>query len=59
MDRIKNEANPDPEALNELLFTDDQILINEDEKAIQEHMSNLNDELKHTRKSALKVRLKQ
>ena len=42
MDRIKKEpANLDPESLNELPFADDQSLTNEDEKAIQEHMSNL------------------
>ena len=35
MDKFKKEANPAPEALNELLFSDDQGLINEDEKAIQ------------------------
>ena len=35
MDKFKKEANPAPEALNELLFSDDQSLINEDEKATQ------------------------
>ena len=35
MDKFKKEANPALEALNELLFSDDQSLINEDEKAIQ------------------------
>ena len=35
MDKFKKEANPDLEALNEWLFSDDQSLSNEDEKAIQ------------------------
>ena len=35
MDKFKKETNPAPEALNELLFSDDQSLINEDEKATQ------------------------
>ena len=32
---VQKEANPAPETLNELLFSDDQSLINEDEKTIQ------------------------
>ena len=35
MNKFKKEANPAPEALNELLFSDDQSLANEDEKATQ------------------------
>ena len=35
MDKFKKEANPAPEALNKLLFSDDQSLINADEKATQ------------------------
>ena len=33
--QVQKEANPDLEALNEWLFSDDQSLSNEDEKAIQ------------------------
>ena len=37
MDNITKEANPEPEALNEMLFADDQSLANEDEKKLQKH----------------------
>ena len=42
MDMIAKEANPDPEALNELLFADDQSIFHEDEGQLQEHTPNLN-----------------
>ena len=42
MDIITKEANPDPDTLNELLFADDQSLINEDKTEQQEHTTNLN-----------------
>lgn len=35
-------ANPDADALNELLFADDKSLQNEGEKVTEEHTSNLN-----------------
>ena len=41
MDQIK-EANPDPEALNEL-FADDQAMINSDKTKLQEHTEHLNE----------------
>ena len=60
MEKFKKEANPAPEALNDLLFSDDQSLINEDEKATLAWTREQSERaLKHmTEKSAL-VRLKQ
>ena len=42
MDRIPKDANLEPEALNELLFADDQSLAHESEERLQEHTSSLN-----------------
>ena len=42
MDQITKEANPDLEALNELLFADDQSLMNQNKAALQEHTDQLN-----------------
>lgn len=42
MDQITKEANPDPEALNELLFAGDQAMINNDKVQLQEHTEQLN-----------------
>ena len=42
MDRITNEANSEPETLNELLFADDQSLAHESEECLQEHTFSLN-----------------
>ena len=42
MDRITKEANPDPEALNELLFADDQAMLNGDKDLLQHHTNQLN-----------------
>ena len=42
MDRITKEANLEPEALNELLFADDQSLAHESEERLQENTSILN-----------------
>ena len=42
MDMIAKEANPDPEAMNELLFADDQSTFHEDEGQLQAHTSKLN-----------------
>ena len=42
MDKITKEANPEPEALNEMLFADDQSIANEDEKKLQKHTNSLN-----------------
>ena len=42
MDRITTEANLEPEALNKLLFADDQSLAHESEECLQEHTSSLN-----------------
>ena len=42
MDRITKEASLEPEALNELLFADDQSLAHESEERLQEHTSSLN-----------------
>ena len=42
MDQITKEANPDPEALNELLFADDQAMMNNDKAQLQEHTDQLN-----------------
>ncbi|KAI8516720.1 hypothetical protein Bbelb_053010 [Branchiostoma belcheri] len=42
MDRITQEANPDPVSLNELLFADDQGLLNESKAQLQHHTDNLN-----------------
>ena len=43
MDQITKEANPDPEALNELMFADDQAMINSDKTKLQEHTEHLNE----------------
>ena len=43
MDRITKEANPDPEALNELMFADDQAMMNNDKTQLQEHTDQLNE----------------
>ena len=42
MDRITKEANLEWEALNELLFADDQSLAHESEERLKEHTSSLN-----------------
>ena len=42
MDQITKEANPDPEALNELMFADDQAMMYNDEKQLQDHTDRLN-----------------
>ena len=42
MDRITKEANLEPEALNELLFADDQSLAHESEERVQKHTTSLN-----------------
>ncbi|KAI8519496.1 hypothetical protein Bbelb_027530 [Branchiostoma belcheri] len=42
MDKITKQANPKPEALNELLFADDQNLISEKTDRLQEHTTTLN-----------------
>ena len=43
MDQITKEANPDPEALNELMFANDQAMINSDKTKLQEHTEHLNE----------------
>ena len=43
MDQITKEANPDPEALNELMFADDQAMVNNDKTQLQEHTDQLNE----------------
>ena len=43
MDQITQEANPDPEALNELMFADDQAMVNNDKIQLQEHTDQLNE----------------
>ena len=43
MDQITKEANPDPEALNELMFADDQAMVNSDKTKLQEHTEHLNE----------------
>ncbi|XP_076438844.1 uncharacterized protein LOC143277815 [Babylonia areolata] len=42
MDQITKEANPNPEALNELMFADDQAMMNNDKTQLQEHTDQLN-----------------
>ena len=42
MDRITKEANPEPGALNELLFADDQVILNENSIALQQHTEAFN-----------------
>ena len=44
MDRITKEANTEPDALNELLFADDQSLAHTDEQSLQHHTTRLNEE---------------
>ena len=43
MDQITKEANPDPEVLNELMFADDQAMMNNDKTQLQEHIDQLNE----------------
>ena len=43
MDQITKEANPDPEALNELMFADDQAMMHNDKAQLQEHVDQLNE----------------
>ena len=43
IDQITKEANPDPEALNELMFADDQAMMNNDKTHLQEHTDQLNE----------------
>ena len=43
MDQITKEANPDPEALNELMFADDQAMMNNDKTQLQEYIDQLNE----------------
>ncbi len=43
MDKITGSANPDPVALNELLFADDQAIFHEDPTTLQEHTDIFND----------------
>ena len=42
MDRITKEANPDEQALNELLFADDQCLVHHSRDSLQDHTYRLN-----------------
>ena len=44
MDRITKAANDDPTELNELLFADDQSIINENEEQLQHHTNRLDEE---------------
>ena len=37
MDRITKESNPEPGALNEFLFADDQVILHESNIALQQH----------------------
>ncbi|XP_076439325.1 uncharacterized protein LOC143278160 [Babylonia areolata] len=46
MDQITKEANPDPEALNELMFADDQVMMN-NKTQLQEHTDQLNTSCKN------------
>ena len=43
MDQITKEVNPDPEALNELLFGDDQAMGDNDKIQLQEHTDQINE----------------
>ena len=43
MDQITKEANPYPEVLNELMFADDQAMMNNDKTQLQEHIDQLNE----------------
>ena len=43
MDQITKEANPDHEALNELMFSDDQAMVNNDKIQLQAHTDQLNE----------------
>ena len=47
MDQITKEANPNPGALNELMFADDQAMINADEEQLQEHQDQLDTSCKN------------
>ena len=42
MDRITKESNPEPGALNELLFADDQVILYESNIALQQHTEGFN-----------------
>ncbi len=44
VDRITQEANPDPETQNELLFADDQFLINHSIQGLEDHTDRLHAE---------------
>ncbi|XP_076065021.1 uncharacterized protein LOC143039055 [Oratosquilla oratoria] len=46
MDKIKKEANPNPEDLNEMLFTYNQSLVHEKEDQLQEHTDSLSTQCK-------------
>ena len=43
MDQITKEANPDPEALNKLMFADDQAMMSNDKTQLQEHIDQPNE----------------
>ena len=43
MDQISTEANPDPETLNELVFADDQAVVNNDKIQLHEHTDQINE----------------
>ena len=43
MGQITKEAIPDPETLNELMFADDQAMMNNDKTQLQEHIDQLNE----------------
>lgn len=47
MDRITQEANPDPHELNELLFADDQCIKYHNSQDLQEHTDKLNAACQH------------
>ncbi|XP_078682180.1 uncharacterized protein LOC144916731 [Branchiostoma floridae x Branchiostoma belcheri] len=44
MAKITKEANPDPLALNKLIYTDDQTIVNGSEDKLQQHTDSLNTE---------------
>ena len=46
MDKITKDANPEDDTINELLFADDQSLLGNTEKTLQEHVNNLNERCK-------------
>ena len=47
MDKITKAANDNITELNELLFADDQSIVNTDEEELQQHTTKLNEECKH------------